>query len=58
MQKMKKSKATSGASGRKSKKSASEKRTDVPQLGAQAKQLIPPLKVLSGQVPPWCSIKI
>jgi hypothetical protein len=56
--KSKKSNATSGASGRKSMKSASEKRTYVPQLGEQAKQSIPPLKVLSGLFPPWCISKL
>ena len=35
----------------KSSKSASGKRRDVPQLGKQAKQSIPPLKVLSEDVP-------
>jgi len=35
----------------KSSKSASGKRRDVPQLGEQAKQSIPPLKVLSKDVP-------
>jgi 16S rRNA U516 pseudouridylate synthase RsuA-like enzyme len=41
MQKTKKSKATSGASGRKSKKSASEKRTYVPHLGEHANKIDP-----------------
>ena len=47
---MKKSKpCRGGASGSKSRKSA---RSDVPQLGQQPKQSIPPLKVLSENVPP------
>jgi hypothetical protein len=55
--KAKKSRATSSASESKSMKSASEKRTDVPQLGQEAKQSIPPLKVLSEQVPPGAAAK-
>ena len=46
-----KSKSSRSASGSKSSKSASGKRRDVPQLGKQAKQSIPPLKVLSKDVP-------
>jgi hypothetical protein len=42
----KKSRSSTSASGSKSSKSASKKRSDVPQLGQQAKQSIPPLKVL------------
>ena len=45
------SKASESASGSKASKSASGKRRDVPQLGEQAKQSIPPLKVLSKDVP-------
>jgi hypothetical protein len=44
-------KSRSSASGRKSSKSASKKRSDIPQLRQQAKQSIPPLKVLSENVP-------
>jgi hypothetical protein len=46
----KKSRSSTSASGSKSSKSASKKRSDVPQLGQQAKQSIPPLKVLSENV--------
>jgi hypothetical protein len=45
------SKSSKSASGSKSSKSTSVKRSDVPQLGQQAKQSIPPLKVLSENVP-------
>jgi hypothetical protein len=47
----KKSRSSRSASGSKSSKSASGKRSDVLQLGQQAKQSIPPLKVLSENVP-------
>jgi hypothetical protein len=47
----KKSRSSTSASGSKSSKSPSKKRSDVPQLGQQAKQSIPPLKVLSKKVP-------
>jgi hypothetical protein len=47
----KKSRSSTSASGSKSSKSASKKRSDVPQLGQQDKQSIPPVKVLSGNVP-------
>jgi hypothetical protein len=47
----KKSRSRTSASGRKSSTSASKKRSDVPQLGQQAKQSIPPLRVLSENVP-------
>ena len=46
-----KGKSGDSASGSKSSKGASAKRRDVPQLGQQAKQSIPPLKVLSRDVP-------
>jgi hypothetical protein len=45
------SRSSTNASGSKSSKSASKKRSDVPQLRQQAKQSIPPLKVLSENVP-------
>jgi hypothetical protein len=48
---VKQSKSSTSASGSKSSTSASGKRSDVPQLGEQAKQSIPPLKVLSKDVP-------
>jgi hypothetical protein len=48
---VKQSKSSKSTSGSKSSKSASGKRSDVPQLGQQAKQSIPPLKVLSENVP-------
>ena len=44
-------KTSRSASGRKSSKSSRRKRSDVPQLGEQAKQSIPPLMVLSTDVP-------
>jgi hypothetical protein len=47
----KKSRSSRSASGSKSSKSASGKRSDIRQLGQQAKQSIPPLKVLSENVP-------
>ena len=47
---MEKSKSSKSASGSKSGKSASGNRRDVPQLGEQAKQSIPSLKVLSENV--------
>jgi ribosome assembly protein YihI (activator of Der GTPase) len=47
----KKSRSRASASGSKSSTSTSKKRSDVPQLGQQAKQLIPPLRVLSESVP-------
>jgi hypothetical protein len=47
----KKSRSSTSASVSKSSKSASKKRSDVPQLGQQAKQSIPPLKVLSENIP-------
>jgi ribosome assembly protein YihI (activator of Der GTPase) len=43
----KKSRSRTSASGSKSSISTSKKRSDVPQLGQQAKQSIPPLRVLS-----------
>ena len=46
-----KSKSSKSASGGESSKSASVKRRDVSQLGEQAKQSIPPLNVLSEDVP-------
>jgi hypothetical protein len=49
----KKSRSRTSASGSKSSTSISKKRSDVPQLGQQAKQSIPPLKVLSENVPSW-----
>ena len=48
------SKASESASGSKAKKSASGKSRYVPQLGEQVKQSIPPLKVLSKDVPRCC----
>jgi hypothetical protein len=47
----KKSRSSTSASGSKSSKSVSKNRSDVPQLGQQAKQSIPPLRVLSENVP-------
>jgi hypothetical protein len=47
----KKSRSYTSASGSKSSKSASNKKSDVPQLGQHAKQSIPPLMVLSENVP-------
>jgi hypothetical protein len=47
----KKSRSRTSASGSKSSTSASKKRSNVPQLGQQAKQSIPPLRVLSENVP-------
>jgi hypothetical protein len=47
----KKSRSHTSASGCKSSTSTSKKRSDVPQLGQQAKQSIPPLRVLSENVP-------
>jgi hypothetical protein len=47
----KKSRSSRSACGSKSSKSASKKRSYVPQLGQQAKQSILPLKVLSKNVP-------
>jgi hypothetical protein len=47
----KKSRSRTRASGSKSSTSTSKKRSDVPQLGQQAKQSIPPLRVLSENVP-------
>jgi hypothetical protein len=47
----KKSRSSTSASRRKSSKSASNKRSDIPQLRQQAKQSIPPLRVLSKNVP-------
>jgi hypothetical protein len=47
----KKSRSSRSASGSKSSKSARMKRSDVPQLRQRAKQSIPPLKVLSENVP-------
>jgi phage gp16-like protein len=47
----KKRRSHESASGSKSSTSTSKKRSDVPQLGKQAKQSIPPLKVLSKNVP-------
>jgi hypothetical protein len=47
----KKRRSRTSASGSKSSTSASKKRSDVPQLGQQAKQSIPPLRVLSENVP-------
>jgi hypothetical protein len=46
-----KSRSRTSASGSKSSTSTSKKRSDVPQLGQQAKQSIPPLRVLSQNVP-------
>jgi hypothetical protein len=47
----KRSRSRRSASGSKSSTSTSKKRSHVPQLGQQAKQSIPPLKVLSENVP-------
>jgi hypothetical protein len=47
----KKTRSRASASGSKSSTSTSKKRLDVPQLGQQAKQSIPPLRVLSENVP-------
>jgi hypothetical protein len=49
----KKSRSRASASGSKSSTSTStsKKRSDIPQLGQQAKQSIPPLRVLSENVP-------
>jgi hypothetical protein len=47
----KKSRSRTSASGSKSSTSTCKKRSDVPQLGQQAKQSIPPLRVLSENVP-------
>ena len=49
---MKKSRSRASASGSKSSSTTSKKKSDVPQLGQQAKQSIPPLKVLTENVPP------
>jgi hypothetical protein len=46
----KKSRSRTSTSGSKSSTSTSKKRSDVPQLGQQAKQSIPPLRVLSENV--------
>jgi hypothetical protein len=46
-----KSRSRASASGSKSSTSTSKKRSGVPQLGQQAKQSIPPLRVLSENVP-------
>ncbi|KAI4993564.1 hypothetical protein ZWY2020_007877 [Hordeum vulgare] len=48
----KKSRSRASASGSKSSSTTSKKRPDVPQLGQQAKQSIPPLRVLPENVPP------
>jgi hypothetical protein len=47
----KKSRSHASASGSKSSTSTRKKRSDVPQLGQQAKQSIPPLRMLSENVP-------
>ncbi|KAI4971038.1 hypothetical protein ZWY2020_001952 [Hordeum vulgare] len=49
---VKKSSSRASASGSKSSSTTSKKKSDVPQLGQQAKQSIPPLKVLTENVPP------
>jgi hypothetical protein len=49
----KKSRSRTSASGSKSSTSTIKKRSDVPQLEQQAKQSIPPLMVLSENVPSW-----
>ena len=49
---VKKSRSRASASGSKSSSTTSKKKSDVPQLGQQAKQSIPPLKVLTENVPP------
>ena len=46
-----KSRSRASASGSKSSSTTSKKRSDVPQLGQQAKQSIPPLRVLPENVP-------
>ena len=48
---VKKSRSRASASGSKSSSTTSKKKSDVPQLGQQAKQSIPPLKVLTENVP-------
>jgi hypothetical protein len=47
----KKTRSRASESGSKSSTSTSKKRSDIPQLGQQAKQSIPPLRVLSKNVP-------
>jgi hypothetical protein len=53
-----KSRSSRSASGSKSSKSARRKRSNIPQLGQQAKQSILPLKVLSENVPSLVQQKV
>ncbi|KAI4985863.1 hypothetical protein ZWY2020_018493 [Hordeum vulgare] len=49
---VKKSRSRASSSGSKSSSTTSKKKSDVPHLGQHAKQSIPPLKVLTENVPP------